>query len=237
MPKSSNGFRPSDTTALLAELARTLRDSRRSMPETLDEILRSALILITGATSGCITTANKGKRTVIASTDPRAERLCLRQYELDEGPAVTEVRHHDVVVAADLDVENRWPLFASSAVDEGIKSLAAFELYSNADDLGVLELYSNTAGAFDADAVTTGEALAAHAAIAMLAARDDQQFRASLASRDIIGQAKGMIMERYDIDAVQAFELLAKLSQQQNTPLHRLARELVDIDHPTVSEF
>lgn len=44
-----------------------------------------------------------------------------------------------------------------------------------------------------------------------------------------------MIMERYALDAVQAFDLLAKLSQQQNVPLHRVARDLVESDHPSKS--
>lgn len=237
MPNISSEGRPQEAAVLLAEFARSLRDSRRSMAQTLDEILRSAGTLIAGTTTACITTLNKGERTVVASTDPLAEQLCRLQYELDEGPVITEVRHIDVVVSSDLGNEDRWPQFAALARGEGITSLAAFQLYSNADDLGVLQLYGAERSAFDADAVTVGEALAAHAAIAMLAARDDEQFRAGLANRDIIGQAKGMIMERYGVDAVQAFELLSKLSQQQNKRLHLLARELVEADHPTNADF
>lgn len=239
MSQQSTDRHPASTshTSSLAEFARSLRDTRRSMPETISEILRTAIRLIPGATVGCVTTVSKGERTVVASTDPVAEELCRLQYELDEGPIPTEVRHFDVVVSDDLTSEPRWPEFAVLAVGEGFKSLAAFQLYSNADDLGALVFYSDEPGAFDADAVEIGEALAAHAAIAMLGARDNEQFQAGLASRDIIGQAKGMIMERYDLDAVQAFELLAKLSQQQNLPLHRVARDLVETDHPPNSTF
>jgi AmiR/NasT family two-component response regulator len=63
--------------------------------------------------------------------------------------------------------------------------------------------------------------------------RRDEQFRSALASRDIIGQAKGMIMERFRIDAVQAFELLKRLSQSSNTALVVVARQLVESErHP-----
>lgn len=227
----------SSHASTLADFARSLRDTRRSLPQTMDEILRTAIRLIPGATVGCVTTVSKGERTVVASTDPLAEKLCRLQYELDEGPIPTEVRHFDVVVSDDLTSEPRWPEFAVLAVGEGFHSLAAFQLYSNADDLGALVFYSEQPRAFDAAAVEIGEALAAHAAIAMLSARDNEQFRTGLASRDIIGQAKGMIMERYDLDAVQAFELLAKLSQQQNLPLHRVANDLIEADHPTNSTF
>ncbi|SNT29942.1 GAF domain-containing protein [Rhodococcoides kyotonense] len=224
--------RPAGVSALLAEFARTLRDSSRSTPATLEEILRSSIRLVEGADSGCITTLDKGVRTVVAATDELAEELCRRQYESGEGPIATEVRHFQVVVADDLGVESRWPSFAAGAVDQGIRSLVAFQLYSNGDDVGALVLYSNRANAFGPDAIAAGEALAAHAAVALLGARDNEQFRIGLASRDIIGQAKGMVMERYKIDATQAFELLAKLSQQQNLPLRRVAQELVDAERP-----
>lgn len=239
MSQQSTDRHPASTSqaSMLAEFARSLRDTRRSMPETISEILRTAIRLIPGATVGCVTTVSRGERKVVASTDPLAEELCRLQYELDQGPIPTEVRHFDVVVSDDLTSEPRWPDFAVLAVGEGFKSLAAFQLYSNADDLGALVFYSNEPGAFDDDAVEIGEALAAHAAIAMLSARDNEQFRTGLASRDLIGQAKGMIMERYDLDAVQAFELLAKLSQQQNQPLRTVAQDLVNTDHPTNSTF
>ena len=68
---------------------------------------------------------------------------------------------------------------------------------------------------------------AAHSSVAWNSARRDEQFRHALASRDIIGQAKGMIMERYGVDAVQAFEVLRKLSQDSNVPLVEVARGLV----------
>ena len=72
-----------------------------------------------------------------------------------------------------------------------------------------------------------GAIFAAHSSVVWNAARRDEQFQRALASRDVIGQAKGMIMERYGVDAVQAFELLRKLSQDSNVPLIQIATELV----------
>jgi hypothetical protein len=63
-------------------------------------------------------------------------------------------------------------------------------------------------------------------------ATETEQLRRALDNRDIIGQAKGMLMERYDIGATQAFDLLAKLSQHTNTRVEQIARRLVDLDHP-----
>lgn len=88
--------------------------------------------------------------------------------------------------------------------------------------------------AFDANAFTVSDEevdlimLATHAAIALRAINKDEQFKSALASRDVSGQAKGMVMERFSIDAVQAFELLRKLSQDSNTPVAQLAQRLVE---------
>ncbi|GGG19894.1 transcriptional regulator [Rhodococcoides trifolii] len=236
LSESSPQFESPDLVASLGELARTLRTARRSTPDTLETILRSSLTLIDGADSGAIATLGKdGSRTVVASTDALSGDLCREQFEMGQGPIVSEVRHFTVVVSADLDKESRWPKFAVTAVDAGIRSLAAFQLYSSHEQVGALVLYSTRVDAFDDDVVSIGEALAAHAAVALLYAQDTENFQNGLATRDIIGQAKGMLMERYDIDAVQAFELLAKLSQQENRRLHLVCRQLVDADHPTRS--
>jgi AmiR/NasT family two-component response regulator len=94
-----------------------------------------------------------------------------------------------------------------------------------------LNFYADQPYAFDDDAAEMGLILATHAAVGWNMVRRDEQFRSALASRDIIGQAKGMIMERFKIDAVQAFELLKRLSQSSNTPLAVVARQLVESEH------
>ena len=70
--------------------------------------------------------------------------------------------------------------------------------------------------------------LATHAAVALIAANRQHQFESALASRDVIGQAKGIIMERHDLDAVRAFELLIRMSQNSNTPVSVIAREIAE---------
>jgi len=98
---------------------------------------------------------------------------------------------------------------------------------------GALNLLSSSPHAFDDDAVSIGASLATHAAIAVIAAQREEQFRDALESRDTIGQAKGMLMEKLSVDADQAFRLLRKLSQQRNTPLYEIARTLTaDVTPP-----
>jgi AmiR/NasT family two-component response regulator len=91
-----------------------------------------------------------------------------------------------------------------------------------------LNLFSFRPNVWDTDAETIGTVLAAHAAAAILAGRHDQQMQAALASRDRIGQAKGVIMERFGVDEIRAFEMLRVLSQESNSKLVDIAQQVLD---------
>lgn len=221
----------------LAEMARSLRGSRMSVNDTLTTLVTSATRLVPGVDHACVTVIAGTNRTVRARTDDVAAYLCQVQSELGEGPTEDEIWNVDTVISENLRADRRWPSFAAVARERGIASIAAFRLYADpaTRDLGVLLLFSKAADTFDSDAQIIGSALAAHGAVALLTARDAENFRDGLASRDIIGQAKGMLMERYDVDAVQAFTMLAALSQAENRPLREIALSLIEQSHPTTS--
>jgi AmiR/NasT family two-component response regulator len=103
----------------------------------------------------------------------------------------------------------------------------AFQLYTHKARVGTLNLFAIKPDVFTLEKEAVGAMLATHAATALIADDERLQFQSALASRDIIGQAKGMIMERFDVDAVRAFELLAKLSQNSNVRLAVIAEEIV----------
>lgn len=95
-----------------------------------------------------------------------------------------------------------------------------------------LNFYAEKPNAFDGEAEELAIVYAAYTGTAWMAASRSEQFRKALASRDVIGQAKGMIMERFKIDGEQAFQFLKRLSQKSNTPLVEVARELTQSDRP-----
>jgi transcriptional regulator with GAF, ATPase, and Fis domain len=129
--------------------------------------------------------------------------------------------------------EHRWPAYCREATEQTpIRSIVSFQLFADHHSMGALNFFAEQPDAFDDEAAELGLILATHTALAWNMVRRDEQFRSALASRDIIGQAKGMIMERFNIDAVQAFELLKKLSQSSNTPLAVVAHEIVESEHP-----
>jgi len=104
----------------------------------------------------------------------------------------------------DLRDEPRWPRYAPAAVELGVLSGLSFKLYTADRTAGALNLFSFKAGVWDTDAETTGAVLAAHAAAAILARRHGEQMQAALSTRDRIGQAKGIIMERYGVKGTVA---------------------------------
>jgi AmiR/NasT family two-component response regulator len=89
-----------------------------------------------------------------------------------------------------------------------------------------LNFYAESPDVFDDESVNLGLIFATHAALAWNMMRRDQQFRVALVSRDIIGQAKGRLMERFDIDATKAFERLKQMSQDGNTPIAQVAQRV-----------
>jgi hypothetical protein len=131
--------------------------------------------------------------------------------------------------------ETRWPSFAREAQQRGVLSSLSFQLFLRSENLGALNLYSDEPGAFSEESVLIGEVLAQHAAVAMIGVANVMQFRDALASRDLIGQAKGMVMQRQKLTGIQAFNLLIAASQETNIKLVDVARWLV-AEHESHSE-
>jgi len=100
-------------------------------------------------------------------------------------------------------------------------------LYVQGDDLGALNLYSRRAGAFTDESEHVGSMFAAHAAVAYAAARTEAGLGGVVATRQLIGQAQGILMERHQLTGDQAFALLVRASQDRNVKLRELAEQLV----------
>jgi GAF domain-containing protein len=150
------------------------------------------------------------------------------QFELGEGPCLDAVWEEESVYVPDLLTDPRWPTWGPRVTQKtGARSILSFRLFTVQDTLGALNLYSTRTDGFTADDRTEGLALAAHIAIALAAAQRIDQLGAALDSRTVIAQACGIVMERYDIDAVRAFALLTRLSSTQNVKLRDIASEVV----------
>jgi hypothetical protein len=118
--------------------------------------------------------------------------------------------------------------FARRPLQLGVGSMLSFQLYVQQDDLGAINLYSGKADAFDDESENVGLLLASHAAIAMAGAQKQQDLSRAISMRDVIGQAKGILMERHKITGDEAFHVLIRTSQQVNIKLNEIARYLVE---------
>ena len=155
----------------------------------------------------------------------------MMEYEVGEGPCVDAILQRPTFESSDLrDEIARWPTFATRALEAGIESMLAFRLFSSDETLGALDLYGNRRGAFDEAARALGTIFAAHAALALAGAQIHERdlavvdgLQEALTTRDVIGQAKGILMGTRHIDADAAFEILRVTSQKLNMKLRTVA--------------
>lgn len=216
-----------DLADVLGAVVRTL-DSGQGVDATLQSIVAAAIGTIPGADSAAVTLVKHRKSVQsVAPSDELARCADLLQEEVGEGPCLDAVRDHHVVTVPDLRTEQRWPRYAARAAELGVGSQLAFQLFADEGHLGALNLYSRTARAFSTESEHIGHLFAAHAAVALSGAQRQVEFADGLASRDLIGQAKGVLIERYGITGDAAFLALTRTSQDTNTKLRDIAGAIV----------
>ncbi|WP_432560915.1 GAF and ANTAR domain-containing protein [Kineococcus sp. SYSU DK003] len=216
----------SSLAADLAALARDLQQERRPQ-DVMQQIAVSAVAMV-GADHASISLVRRHREVWSAAvTDEVARTFDASQEELGEGPCLDAMYSEQVVRSEDLSGDPRWPVLATRSVQLGVRSLLCFQLFVHRGTLGGLNLFAARAGAFDEEAELVGAAVAAHAAVALADTQQFSDLTTALTTRDVIGQAKGILMERFKIDADQAFALLTRISQNRNVKLHDLAEELV----------
>jgi GAF domain-containing protein len=217
-----------DMTDQFAAVARSLR-SEPSELETLARAIRVAVEVVAGCDYAGITLVRHRSRIETpAATSDVARRSDQLQLELDEGPCLDVLRETEAISSPDLVHDRRWPLWAPRVAHElGVRSIMCFRLFTTKESLGALNLYSQRTAAFDVRDHATGLAFAAHLAVAVAASRDIDGQGQAMVNRTTIGQAEGMLMERYSLTPEQAFTFLKRISQDSNTKLADVAIEFV----------
>jgi GAF domain-containing protein len=188
-------------------------------PAALARLTAAAVAQVPGAAYAGLTLREPGGGLAShAPSDPAIVELDRAQVRLGEGPCVDALQagESSVVVVDDFAVEHRWPRFAALAQQGGIASLLSFAMAPHDAPPGAVNLYGLVPAAFDATARAIAGAFAAQAAVAVYGARRVEQLNRALASRDVIGRAKGILMERFTLDEAQAFDLLVHSSQDTN---------------------
>ncbi|MBA8824930.1 hypothetical protein FHX42_002277 [Saccharopolyspora lacisalsi] len=210
----------------LAQALSTVAQQLAAEPDeqtTLAGIVGAAVSTVPGVVHGGISRVT-GRQVTAQVPTAELVRVCDQaQTELDEGPCLEAIRHQRTVLVDDMAHEDRWPRFAARAVELGVGSMISFQLFVEDDDLGALNLYGATGARFGDEERIIGELFASHAAVALAGAARDRQLNEALATRDTIGQAKGLLMAREKITGNQAFTTLVRASQQTNIKLAEIA--------------
>ncbi|HEX4219567.1 MAG TPA: GAF and ANTAR domain-containing protein, partial [Acidimicrobiales bacterium] len=178
-------------------------------------------------------------RTVgsLAASDVVPTIVDTLQAETGEGPCVDAIQVHEAFQTGRLSRETRWPNFAQRASREsGVESILSFRLFIEEDTMGSLNLYSAQVDAFDQHDVAFGAVFAAHAAVAWSTARVIDNLRKGLKTREMIGEAVGILMARQDISETDAFDVLTRASQRLNIKLRLIAEGVVHPAGPPGSE-
>ncbi|MEJ2864335.1 GAF and ANTAR domain-containing protein [Actinomycetospora flava] len=218
--------------ATLSESARRLSRVRTTSDdpvEMLQAIVNGVLVAVPNVVGASITLMDKkGALTTHAPSNEMVAEIDRIQTELREGPCIDALddAHADTTIAPDLAQESPWPRFAATALESGVRAVLSFRLVGNGA-AGALNLYADAPHRF----TTRDELLAAlfadQAAIALTGARRTGQLNTALVSRDVIGRAKGILMERFRLDDERAFRMLVDASQHTNVKLSDVAEWLV----------
>jgi GAF domain-containing protein len=226
---------PEDPTGLelgswsvMEQLARALRVPQADLQATLDAIARTAVQTIGPAKYAGVNLYEQGKFVPQTVVGEPPQILDVLQQETGIGPCIDASRGQVTIRAGDMTTETRWPEYVERALALGVASMLCVPLYVDDQQLGSVSLYGTDRGAFSLADEYVARLFATQAALALADAHRAGQLRHALSTRDVIGQAKGILMERHRITANEAFRMLSEASQRSNRKLADVARTLAE---------
>ncbi len=223
---------PIELAERFAHVARALLE-QEDVGATLKKITELAVDTVGGCDHAGVTLIENRKVSTPAANDGVPGMVDSIQYDVDEGPCLDAIREHERFKTDDLSADDRWPKFSRRAAEEtGVASMLSYRLFDDEGTMGALNLYSKRPGAFDDEALAMGSVFATHAAIALAGAQHDEQMQQALGTRDVIGQAKGIIMAQQNVSADEAFEILRRASQRMNVKLREIAERVASRTPP-----
>jgi len=210
----------------LAEAARRVADNP-DVRKALQSVVELAI-----ASCGCerasVTLVRAdGVVETAASSDSLVETADELQYQFGEGPCLRAAEQGGAYLIVETATDPRWPRWGPAVAELGLHSVLSLNLFTDHRVLGALNLYYPSRDDFAEDEVEIARVVAAHASVALARLRAEQDLWRAIDSRHLIGQAQGILMERFGLPPEKAFAVLRRYSQQHNIKLHDIASTLV----------
>ncbi|WP_328477348.1 GAF and ANTAR domain-containing protein [Actinoplanes sp. NBC_00393] len=225
---------PLDPTTAFSELGR-INLGETDLEGILQQVATLAKRAVPGAYEVSVTLVRQARPRTVASTGDPARWIDKWQYENGRGPCLEAAAEHKTLCIGDVSAERRWPGWHEHAGSVGVRSALSVGLPIQENVVGALNIYATTIRAFDEDSVVLTETFAGYAAVALANAHlyDTtvtlaQQMQVAMESRAVIEQAKGIIMSQRRCTPDEAFDILAKASQDANRKLRDVATALVE---------
>ncbi|TDW21372.1 GAF and ANTAR domain-containing protein [Kribbella kalugense] len=209
-----------------AQFAVELHDAP-GVDETLDAVVQFAIKAENCTYAGVALAVRGGRAEIGAITDPVVETMYRVQIDAGEGPMLAALSG-DMIAVPDVATDGRWLRWQTAAVEARIGSVLHVPMRVSDRITGVLSLYNTQPNAFTVDDEAIAHILARHASVAVATARHEVSMNHAVDARKLVGQAMGILMERFDMNGDQAFAVLRRYSQDTNTKLRDVAQQLVE---------
>jgi transcriptional regulator with GAF, ATPase, and Fis domain len=216
-------------SAALTHAARTIGQAR-SLEQTLQTIAETALLSIPGMDHVGVSLLNRhDSPQTMAATSDLVWQLDKLQYSLNEGPCVESLGNASVVAAPRIGDDPRWPRYVPAAVELGLKAQLAVKLHLDEQGtVGGLNMYSTESEEIDPQAPGMADLFATHAALALGKARQVDELHDALRTREVISQAVGLLMAKYQLEPDAAFGFLVRTSSHSNIKVREIAARMIE---------
>jgi GAF domain-containing protein len=222
------GIEDRESWTIVEHLVRLFRLRSSDEPALVSAVCEEAVRLIDPARhAGVILAIGRRHLEVVAATSPVPQQLDELQQREGAGPCLDAARSQAVIRIEDVGTDARWPSFAEQATAAGVRSMLCLPLHVDTSLFGTLSVYADTPRAFKDVTESVARVLAVLAAVTLSESRGRANLERALESRDLIGQAKGIIMQARRVTADEAFALLVRRSQETNTKVLDVAEAVV----------
>lgn len=215
-----------DASTFFSRMALELQDEPTA-ERTVERIAEFAMVATACDDAGIMLVHGRRQIETAAATSSRVAESHNLQIVHDQGPCLDAIEGVAIYLSEDVAIDDRWPLWGPAVAELGMRSVLSIRLATRARRYGSLNLYADRVNAFDDDDVAVAAIFVSHASVALAAAHNEEGLQSAIDARNLIGQAQGVLMERFDLDADRAFEFLRRQSQDRNVKLRDVAEWVV----------